>query len=301
MKLYFNHSLLEDTSHEEANSCFQEIVDLKALCRDNKIDLRFFNCLWELRVGNISLNELIMQNRDTLLLLIQAVNNGPFFSNDCNEISLVIEPNVNPNTFGKTLLSICYLDKQVGILSMTHERVLSKKEYHLTESDTPSSRFKVLNNMGKAELLSHVHNQLEFRSIDEVFTKIVGETQTIEILDSARKSAKKHDFRSFYIDVYDAIMGLEQTELEMILQDKNEIERKKAFYDNHCCEISRETSVTLKSYGKDRLFEIPGLGQQLFEWHVKIDGNRTRIHYLVNRNTKKVYIGHCGKHLPVVG
>jgi len=39
-------------------------------------------------------------------------------------------------------------------------------------------------------------------------------------------------------------------------------------------------------------------GNVLFEWHIKI-GSETRIHFFIDKEEKKVYIGHCGKHLPI--
>ncbi len=134
-----------------------------------------------------------------------------------------------------------------------------------------------------------------------MFTRIGEESQKIVILESARKSARKHDFRNFFTILYDAIMGLEKTELPLILQDKSETERQLDFYSNYHCEISRESAATLKSYHNERTFMVPAHGAQLFEWHIKINGNRTRIHYWIDKAGEKVYIGHCGKHLPVVG
>jgi hypothetical protein len=51
-------------------------------------------------------------------------------------------------------------------------------------------------------------------------------------------------------------------------------------------------------YRKHREFIIGSKGKALFDWHIKI-GNETRIHFYIDREAKKIYIGHCGKHLPV--
>jgi len=36
----------------------------------------------------------------------------------------------------------------------------------------------------------------------------------------------------------------------------------------------------------------------MFVWHIKI-GGETRIHFYIDKEEKKIYIGHCGKHLAV--
>ncbi len=161
----------------------------------------------------------------------------------------------------------------------------------------------ILNFIGKTELLTYLNNQLQFKNIEEVFNFVQQEIENIIILNSAWKSSRKHDFRSLCSTVYFAIMGLEDTELEMILQSRNEVDRKKVFLDKYHLEISGETSTTLKSRvcSKARTFDVAEHGEQLFEWHIKLDGNRTRIHYWVDKINKKVYIGHCGAHLPTSG
>jgi len=300
MKLYFNHSLMENTSRQEADIIFSEIIDLRTFCNKKKIDLRFYEKLWEVKIGNILLYDYIERLKDIKSLLIQAVKSGPFYSTDYDEVSLIIEPSVLPGTFGETILYICFSDKQKEILSLVNEKTLSERTYQVRNID---NFVDILNFKGKNELLSYLNSLLKFRNIEEVFELIERETENIIILYSARRSARKHDFRSFCSVVYFAIMGLEDTELDMILQDKNEIDRKKVFLEKYHLEISRETSTTLKSRSclKIRSFDVPGQGNQLFEWHIKIDGNRTRIHYWVDKINKKVYIGHCGEHLPTVG
>jgi len=86
-----------------------------------------------------------------------------------------------------------------------------------------------------------------------------------------------------------------------VLEGVSDEVRTKVFFEETGFEISRESDMTLKvrRYRAEREFIVPGLGKQLFEWHVKI-GRTIRIHFFIDRDNQKVYIGHCGRHLGTV-
>ena len=42
MKFYFNHSLMENSSKEDAYNLSLEIADLRNYCKKNKLDLYFY-------------------------------------------------------------------------------------------------------------------------------------------------------------------------------------------------------------------------------------------------------------------
>ena len=225
-------------------------------------------------------------------VVIQAVTGGPFFlDSNSEELHMVISPVVITGTFGEKILKICFNDSQKKILSFVNEKILSEEKYILTSSisSTEISNFKGIINLEK--------HLIEFKDIQDVFEQLQRQKENIVILNNARKSAKKHDFRSFLPEVYCGITGLIEIELPLVLNNENESKRTELFYEKYRLEISKETSVTLSSYAEDRTFEVPGRGEKVFEWHIKI-GRHTRIHYWIDRESEKVYIGHCGKHLP---
>ena len=101
-------------------------------------------------------------------------------------------------------------------------------------------------------------------------------------------------------EVYNGIVGLYEIELQNLLDGKNDKTRTKMFEESTGLEISKESEKTMniKRYKEQRYYKIPDTGAvENFEWHIKIDGTHNRIHYFIDQKEKKVYIGHCGKHL----
>jgi hypothetical protein len=141
-----------------------------------------------------------------------------------------------------------------------------------------------------------------FRSIQDVFDDINGRhLQQLFILESAKKSARRHNFLNRFPEVHTALLALVALELHNIVDNIDEAERIERFRQATGLEISKESAETMKDdyYRNERLFTIPGQQHsELFEWHVKI-GNYIRIHYFVDKSERIIYIGHCGKHLPV--
>lgn len=56
--------------------------------------------------------------------------------------------------------------------------------------------------------------------------------------------------------------------------------------------------IQTPKFRRKRELNIPSKGKRLFEWHIKI-GRTTRIHYYVDEEDEKVYIGYCGCHLGI--
>lgn len=61
--------------------------------------------------------------------------------------------------------------------------------------------------------------------------------------------------------------------------------------------ISTESDSTLNKFGSLRRFNIPELGRQLFDLHIKT-GN-LRFHFYPHNDSKKIYVGYIGKHLRI--
>jgi hypothetical protein len=85
-----------------------------------------------------------------------------------------------------------------------------------------------------------------------------------------------------------------------LLEGVPDRQRAEVFLQQTGFEISGESSEVLKNPGfrKHREFVTGAKGILLFDWHIKI-GSETRIHFYIDKKEKKIYIGHCGKHLPV--
>ena len=62
--------------------------------------------------------------------------------------------------------------------------------------------------------------------------------------------------------------------------------------------ISPESDFTMRSYGNERIFRMPGGGTETFEMHIKTGD--LRFHFYPDNNTRKVYIGYIGPHLNTV-
>lgn len=132
-----------------------------------------------------------------------------------------------------------------------------------------------------------------------VFREIARSHPAIEILPAAGKSARRHNFKGAFHDVYKTVAALEK-ELGLFQERIPDPQRMEQFLRHTGFEISGESPEVLQNsrYRKHREFVIGSKGKSLFDWHIKI-GNETRIHFYIDREAKKIYIGHCGKHLPV--
>jgi hypothetical protein len=62
-------------------------------------------------------------------------------------------------------------------------------------------------------------------------------------------------------------------------------------------DVSGESSSTIRKYGKFRQFRLPNRERKLFEDHIKTGD--LRFHFYPDNETKTIYVGYIGKHLPI--
>lgn len=301
MSFYFNHSVMENTSINYVGSFIDEIINIKASMRKNKEQLYFYQDFWNISLGEMNMKDYIFSIKDKEYAkeIISVVMNGPYYFNNDAGDDVSIVPKVR-KCFGKSLLTICFKDSQDKIVSLQGEADLCCEEYSVRDY---MYCFRIKNIIGCDELTRCLNTEEKFRSINDVFDKIEASSKNIIILESARKSAKKHDFRDCLEDVFNGVMGLYSIELPMLRKGIQGEKRKEEFLKSCKLEISKESEETLniERYKREREFNIPKLGKVLFDWHIKIDGGNTRIHYYIDKDRRKVYIGHCGKHLSTAG
>ena len=300
MKVYFNHTPLENASDTVVKKCLSEIMRLSMIVHDKQHEIFFHEQFWNILLldGNLRKYVYGLNDRDhTKTIIATIMNYGPWFDESQKVPSISISPGIKGTGFGSKLLHICYGDKQELILSLSGEATITTGAYTLTGS---AGILKVKNLTSEPGLLNFFKSDVVFNCIDDVFTMLNPQNNCIHILDSARKSAAKHNFFGCYQEVFTTIMALEKIELNLLLNNENTEKRKSAFMQATGFEISEESSATLNiaRYRKQREFVIPSQGNKLFEWHIKI-GNHTRIHYFIDLQNKCVFIGHCGRHLGV--
>jgi len=296
-KVYFNHSLLEGASDQELARLVLETVELKNTLRD--IPLYVYEGFWSLRIRSGTLRSFLAlrHNQDKAKIIILALmHNGPHFHDTPLREAITITPAIVKPGFGIKLLHICFNDRQEYLLSLKEEKVLIYKTYTVAGR---KESLTVFNLAGIESLQSQLQSQRVFHDIEEVFQEITRANPSIEILASARKSAARHNFKGAYHDVYKTITALER-ELSLLLEGLPDRQRIEVFLQQTGFEISGESSEVLKNPGfrKHREFVTGAKGILLFDWHIKI-GSETRIHFYIDKKDKKIYIGHCGKHLPV--
>jgi hypothetical protein len=296
-KVYFNHSLLEGASDPEVGRLVVEIVELKNAL--GVVPLYVYEHFWSINIQSGSLRSFLTlrHNRDRAKVIILALmHNGPHFHNPPSAREITIKPKINEPGFGKKLLYICFDDRQEYVLSPGGEKILIHATY--TVADAKES-LVVVNLVGIERLQRQLRDQRVFHSIEDVFQEINRATPAIEILPNARKSARRHNFKGAYTDVYKAVTALEN-ELALLLEGVSDRQRMERFLQETGFEISGESIEVLNNprYRKHREFVTGSKGSVLFEWHIKI-GSETRIHFFIDKEEKKIYIGHCGRHLPI--
>jgi hypothetical protein len=62
--------------------------------------------------------------------------------------------------------------------------------------------------------------------------------------------------------------------------------------------VSGETEYTMKKYGRERRFRLPGGGRAYFEKHIKT--GELRFHFLPDEENHRIYVGYIGPHLRTV-
>lgn len=296
-KIYFNHGILIGSVDSAVMASIVEIAAIKEIL--GSVSLCVSEDFWNLRIQSGTLFSFLTKhgNRDkAIVLILMMMNNGPHFHRLALNEHLVIIPGISQRCFAFELMHTCFNDKQEHVLSLVDEKILNHKQYTLSAGSRSQDIFNLI---GKEEVLRYLENQLVFNSIEEVFQEITKVNPSIEILESAWKSARKHNFKGAFFDVYKTICTL-KSEMALLIDGKPEPQRIESFCQQTGFEISGETKKTLENprYRERREFIIESKGKVLFDWHIKI-GNEIRIHYFIDKENKKIYIGHCGSHLPV--
>jgi hypothetical protein len=62
-------------------------------------------------------------------------------------------------------------------------------------------------------------------------------------------------------------------------------------------DVSGESDSTLNKYGRQRKFRLPNRKKELFEKHIKTGD--LRFHFYPDEESKTIYVGYIGKHLPI--
>jgi len=305
MTLYFNHSSIENASMEEVHDYLEEIIKLRAKTIEEEESICFFQDFWDVKFSGNNLRNYLcsIKNKDPVKGIITSVMNGPYYYNNVEINEMLSEPEYKGNDFGKLLFNVCFKDNQHKVLSPKKEKLLKEKQYNINRYIDSEVKFEIFNYLGETGLEQFFSESCSFKTVQEVFDNLEKRYECLVILDSAKKSAKKHDFRGAYLEVYEAISKLIDIELPMLITGENDEVRKNKFHLACGMEISKETSETLAvdRYRKEREFNLPQLGKVLCQWHIKVHGNNTRIHYHIDKENKKVYIAHCGKHLSTIG
>ncbi|MCH6268876.1 hypothetical protein [Neobacillus citreus] len=296
---YLNHNELNGIRDEETvKAKLKEILILFTLLNQEQLQMLVYSNLWDTRVLGGTLRTFLYNTRnreEVKIFILSLMNTGPFYYKEDQHINLLIKPEVPTESFVTKLLSICFKDKHPLVLSLESEKHLKERAYSISDKNI----FHDVNNIiGLEELKEYIRDEENPVSITEVFETIQQRKENIILLDKSIKSARSHDFQKRFTDVLMAFIALEEIELKLILEGAPEDQRIKLFSEYTGLEISKESTQTLKvpRYRREREFIVPNLGTVIFDWHVKI-GNSTRIHYYIDKENQKVYIGHCGRHL----
>lgn len=296
-KVYFNHSPLVGASDPGVTRLVVEIVQLKNAL--GPVSLYVYEHFWNLHIQSGTLRSFLAHrhNQDRAKVIILALmHNGPHFHDSPLAEDVTITPGIDKSGFGEKLLQTCFNDGQEYIQSLSEEKVLIRGIYTVTGT---GKSITVVNMLGIKGLREQLRGRLVFHSIDDVFREITRSHPSVEILPSAGKSARKHNFKGAFHDVYNTVTALEK-ELSLLLEGVPDQQRMERFRLDTGFEISGESPEVLQNpkYRKHREFVLGSKGKVLFEWHIKI-GTETRIHFFIDREEKKIVIGHCGKHLPI--
>lgn len=297
-ELYFNHSALEGIENDQVSAYLKELLMLARLVKENNYVLRFSDRLWDLALKRNKLSNYMydMNKSDEVKpFLLAATSSGPYYNEVDVEERLFIVPSIQSGTSPERILYRCLNDSHSLVLSLINEPLLIENKYEIQSS---KHAVEVSNIIGETQLKDYFRSEIAFKTIDDVFDKLEEMRPDIIILESAKKSAKLHNFYGNYNQVYDTLVALAETELSLLGEGVNDEIRKREFYKFSGFEISGESSKTMQKTTcvRQREFNIPERGKVIFEWHVKI-GTKTRIHYYLDLESRNVYIGHCGKHL----
>lgn len=301
-EIYLNHSVFVNQSREEVHTSLIELVKIVHFLKESGSQLWVAPNFWSVPLENdtLSLNQFVysLSDRDeTRIIVSTTMDNGPHYVEvEALDTSISTSPSLDiQDSHVNYLLQSCFHQRQENIISLNGEKILLGTKYTVTDSTV---EMNIRNFLGLEPLTGHFEENKHFSSILEVFEMIESDFPNIIILDSAKKSARKHNFQNQFQAAYESIIALDRIELSQLLDGYHSEERKQIFYQEVGYEISEESTKTMQmsSCVREREFRIPDKGAKVFEWHIKI-GRFTRIHYYIDISERKVYIGHCGKHL----
>lgn len=302
---YLNHCII--SSQKTVNSVkekLDELISIQEHIKSKNAHLYIYSEFWnaDLLDESISLNKFISEYYDTftaITIIYPLVNSGPFYDSIIENINIVVSPEVEMLNFVKKLFDACISDKQQLIASLSCENELIHSEYDITLNSNENVKLK--NYLGKNQIDTYFNEDILFYDIESVIIDLDSILKRTEIMSTAKKSAKRYNFQGRHNDIHRAISALENVELPLVIEGVNEEERNLCFYKSTGFEISKESVSTMSvtKYRRERKFVIDDGKTELFEWHIKV-GRNIRIHYFVDKDKEKVYVGHCGKHLGTV-
>lgn len=301
-EMYLNHGCLMDATDDTLGMKLKELQEIILKLREQHWSLAVIRDFWNVPTNGKTLKEYMHSNyskEKQLTSIIGIMNAGPYFELEQirqTDTSLDIVPEIENKEFEYPFLFTCFLNEQKHIASFNQPNYLPQKQFAISLSD---EELEVSNSIGLHGLEHTLLKLLSFQTITDVFEKIEENTSII-ILGEARDSAKRHNFKGNYRGVYRLITLLYEMEFTKVSEEISE-SKEDVFYKMTGFKISPESSATMshRRYRSEREFVIPGKGKEVFEWHIKI-GHDTRIHYFVDKEEKKLYIGHCGAHLRTI-
>lgn len=299
---YLNHCVI--CSQETVGSVkrkLEELISIQKHIRSKHAQLYIYSEFWKVNVldGAINLHTFILEyyDRTAAMTTIYAVmNSGPFYDSRPEQVNMDVSPEIEMLSFIRMLFDACINDNQQLIASFSCENQLIHSKYNITLES--NKEFKLNNYLGKQQIDTYFSDRLLFDNIENVIINLDANLKKTEILGAAKKSARGHNFQGRQNEVHKVISALEKIELKLIIEGVNEEERKQCFYESTGYKISKESvnTMSVEKFRRERQFTIEIGKIELFEWHIKI-GRNIRIHYFVDKDKEKVYVGHCGRHL----
>ncbi len=196
--------------------------------------------------------------------------------------------------------------RRAWILSFGPCRYLTAREYRFVRAD----RTAAVDNLRSGPEARAAEEDLaksRVRSTREVLDEAAAHATRVVVLDSARRSADKWDLDCNPERLFDAIIGLDAY-AEALDAGQPRDTAATTYQLRTSVEMSQEKGNTLKrpSVRRTRMFHLPDGTEELFDMHAK-PGSRTRVHIYGRREPldgagterTRVYIGHCGNHLPL--
>lgn len=195
------------------------------------------------------------------------------------------------------------LDSQAVLpiaLSFAPDTILGDNIYQAIRDN---DRIEIRNAKNSQDIFAilSAHDTNELKDTISILEAASARAEHVRVLEKARYSAKRWTLDCKSMDLYSAIIALD--DYARALDQGMSRELAAAYYQKKSSvEMSQESGLTkrLPLCFNARNIEVPDHGKQYFDMHAK-PGAKTRIHIWTtkeNGNTV-VYIGHCGEHLPL--